>query len=89
MCIRDSFNASKAKVDNYKELGLNSETATVFNLKTKEQVIPVSYTHLDVYKRQPQSIHVTESIAYAALALLLIGVMILVWMSRSRISKKS
>lgn len=34
-----SFNASKAKVDNYKELGLNSETATVFNLKTKEQVI--------------------------------------------------
>ena len=37
----------------------------------------------------PQSIHVTESIAYAALALLLIGVMILVWMSRSRISKKS
>ncbi len=34
-----SFNASKAKVDNYKELGLNSETATVFNLKTNEQVI--------------------------------------------------
>ncbi len=34
------YNASKAKVDNYKELGLNSETATVvFNLKTKEQVI--------------------------------------------------
>ena len=33
------FNASKAKVDNYKELGLNSETATVFNLKTNEQVI--------------------------------------------------
>ena len=29
----------KQKVDNYKELGLNSETATVFNLKTKEQVI--------------------------------------------------
>lgn len=34
-----SFNASKAKVENFKELGLNSETATVFNLKTKEQVI--------------------------------------------------
>ena len=33
------FNASKAKVDNYQELGLNSETATVFNLKTNEQVI--------------------------------------------------
>lgn len=34
-----SFNASKAKVDNYKALGLNSETATVFNLKSNEQVI--------------------------------------------------
>ena len=34
-----SFNASKAKVDNYKELSLNSETATVFNLKANEQVI--------------------------------------------------
>ena len=26
------YNASKAKVENYKELGLNSETAVVFNL---------------------------------------------------------
>jgi phosphoenolpyruvate carboxykinase (ATP) len=34
-----SFNAAKAKVDNYKELGLNSETATVFNLKENQQVI--------------------------------------------------
>ena len=34
-----SFNAAKAKVEIYKELGLISETATVFNLKTKEQVI--------------------------------------------------
>ena len=34
-----SFNAAKAKVDNYQELGLNSETATVFNLKSNEQVI--------------------------------------------------
>ena len=33
------FNASKAKVENYKELGLNSETAVVFNLTTREQVI--------------------------------------------------
>lgn len=31
--------ASKAKVDNYKELGLNSETAVVFNLTEKMQVI--------------------------------------------------
>ena len=34
-----SFNSAIAKVENFKELGLNSETATVFNLKTKEQVI--------------------------------------------------
>ncbi len=33
------YNASKAKVDNYKELGLNSETAVAFNITTKEQVI--------------------------------------------------
>ena len=33
------FNASKAKVDNYKELGLNSETAVLFNVTSREQVI--------------------------------------------------
>ncbi len=33
------FNASKAKVENFKELGLNSETAAVFNLTSREQVI--------------------------------------------------
>ncbi len=33
------YNASKAKVENYKELGLNSETAVLFNLTSKEQVI--------------------------------------------------
>lgn len=33
------YNASKAKVENYKELGINSETATVFNLDSREQVI--------------------------------------------------
>ncbi|MCI9446503.1 MAG: phosphoenolpyruvate carboxykinase (ATP) [Lachnospiraceae bacterium] len=33
------FNASKAKVENYKELGLNSETAVVFNITSREQVI--------------------------------------------------
>ncbi|MCI7323600.1 MAG: phosphoenolpyruvate carboxykinase (ATP) [Lachnospiraceae bacterium] len=33
------YNASKAKVENYKELGLNSETAVMFNLTSKEQVI--------------------------------------------------
>ncbi len=33
------YNASKAKVDNYKELGLNSETAVLFNITSREQVI--------------------------------------------------
>ena len=36
----------------------------------------------------PQSIYVTESIAYAALAMLLIGVMILVWAGRRKLTKK-
>ena len=34
-----SYNASKAKVENFKELGLNSETAVVFNITSREQVI--------------------------------------------------
>ena len=33
------YNASKAKLKNYKELGLNSETAVVFNITSREQVI--------------------------------------------------
>ncbi|MFA6876317.1 MAG: phosphoenolpyruvate carboxykinase (ATP), partial [Parabacteroides sp.] len=33
------YNASKAKVENYKELGLNSETVAMFNVTSKEQVI--------------------------------------------------
>ncbi|MBU5462725.1 phosphoenolpyruvate carboxykinase (ATP) [Lachnoclostridium sp. MSJ-17] len=33
------YNASKAKVENYKELGLHSETAVLFNVNSREQVI--------------------------------------------------
>jgi len=33
------YNASKAKLTNFKELGLNSETAVVFNISSREQVI--------------------------------------------------
>ncbi len=33
------YNASKAVVENYEELGLNSETAVVFNITSREQVI--------------------------------------------------
>ena len=33
------YNASKAKVENYKELGLNSETCVAFNITSREQCI--------------------------------------------------
>ena len=33
------YNASKAKVENYKELGHNSETCVAFNITSREQVI--------------------------------------------------
>ena len=33
------YTASLAKVDNYKEMGLNSETAVAFNISSREQVI--------------------------------------------------
>ena len=33
------YAASKAKVENYKEMGLNSETAVAFNITSREQVI--------------------------------------------------
>ena len=33
------YNASKAKVENFKELGLNSETFVAFNITSREQVI--------------------------------------------------
>ena len=33
------YTASKAKVENYKELGLNSETVVAFNVTSREQVI--------------------------------------------------
>ena len=33
------YNASKAKVENYEELGLRSETAVMFNITSREQVI--------------------------------------------------
>ena len=33
------YTASKAKVENYRELGLNSETAVLFNITSREQLI--------------------------------------------------
>ena len=34
-----SYNAAKAKLTNFKELGMNSETAAIFNITSREQVI--------------------------------------------------
>ena len=36
------YNASKAKVENYAELGLNSETCVAFNITSHEQVIIIT-----------------------------------------------
>ena len=33
------YNASKAKIENYKDLGLHSETAVMFNITSREQII--------------------------------------------------
>ncbi len=45
------YNASKAKVENYKELGLNSETAVMFNITSKEQVIVNTWYGGEMKKR--------------------------------------
>jgi len=37
------YNASKAKVENYEKLGLNSETAILFNITSREQLIVNSW----------------------------------------------
>ena len=37
------YNASKAKVENYKELGLNSETCVAFNITSREQVYRIPW----------------------------------------------
>ena len=39
--------ASKAKVENYKELGLNSETAVLFNITSREQVFCLGIATVD------------------------------------------
>ena len=49
------YTASLAKVDNYKELGLNSETAIVFNITSREQMSPRSANPLLRYPRSISS----------------------------------
>ena len=43
--------AAKAKVDNYKEMGLRTETAVAFNVSSKEQVIINTWYGGDIKKR--------------------------------------
>ena len=47
--------AAKAKVDNYQELGLNSETAVAFNITSKEQVILNTWYGGEMKKAHHQS----------------------------------
>ena len=59
MCIRDRIKAMK-KVSGslkllysqYRELQSFSQFGSDLDKDTKERLAPVSYTHLDVYKRQ-------------------------------------
>ena len=37
----------------------------------------------------PQSLHLTENIAYASLALLLVGIMALIWVNRKKFGKQA
>ena len=56
MCIRDSFytiGVSKSReVTLKKYIKRNNETETIIFESIKSYLITVSYTHLDVYKRQ-------------------------------------
>ena len=48
------YNASKAKVENYKELGLNSETCVAFNTTSREQCIGLSGTGKTTLSTDPK-----------------------------------
>ena len=54
MCIRDRGIASRENKKGARALTIicRSHSSTVVSIKGLERAIPVSYTHLDVYKRQ-------------------------------------
>ena len=57
MCIRDRLKTAKAVFDGYstkKDADFVEERRFKVS-QTKDDTAPVSYTHLDVYKRQHQS----------------------------------
>ena len=41
-------------MENYKELGLNSETAVVFNITSREQVLSLIHIFLKRKRQEPQ-----------------------------------
>ena len=53
------YNASKAKVENFKELGLNSETCVAFNITSRKQDEPAQERH-NTHHRRPASHRVAE-----------------------------
>ena len=56
MCIRDSKDTDGKEISNYGEYTVESSDKTTLmilgNTMQKNNKVPVSYTHLDVYKRQ-------------------------------------
>ena len=56
------YNASKAKVENYKELGLNSETAVMFNITSREQVIVNTWYGGEMKKGMFSAVNFTPSV---------------------------
>ena len=53
MCIRDSVIAKQME-ELERISGYTAEEAKAILLANTEKEVPVSYTHLDVYKRQPK-----------------------------------
>ena len=58
MCIRDRYQVYLNRQRSYRDLPMRlGETSTLFRNEDSGErhgLIPVSYTHLDVYKRQPR-----------------------------------
>ena len=59
MCIRDSYNSTDIPYERGEILDRNgnvlANSEKTYSLILEPVNIPVSYTHLDVYKRQPEN----------------------------------
>ena len=68
MCIRDRTHSIpvETKLEETEEEVLVlviGELRNTFNSMAKEIIVPVSYTHLDVYKRQPLQCRLDKSLS--------------------------